>query len=163
MTKKHLLTILVILLLASAAVGQTTGDPATGGAKTLSGGTSPTTKNVTCGVGATPGVSQNLCGVVIPVSQPTTFPTNGASTNCTTVIQMGGTCPAASWTLSLQKQTGCTGSWTQFGTVTVSTSCVATYSVTQTTLNVGDCFQPVTPSSLDSNPINPTITFCMVQ
>lgn len=103
-----------------------------------------------------------------PIPQAITVPANGANSTGTTQFILG-TLPTATWTAFLQKQTGCTGSWTNIGNgsgsiaFSITTGGVLTTTIASTSFATGDCMRTVTQSAVDTTAANPTLSLVIVK
>jgi len=104
----------------------------------------------------------------VPIPQALTVPANGANATGTTQFKLL-TLPTATWTAFLQKQAGCTGSWSNIGSgsgsiaFSITSGGVLTSTITATSFAVGDCLQVVAQSSVDTTAANPVLSLVVVK
>jgi hypothetical protein len=98
-----------------------------------------------------------------------TIPTNGTDANGFTSFVLG-TAPTATWTATIYRipyagagTVACSGTPASIGTIQVSTSNIATFTITQTNFAKGDCYEVVAPSSVDTTAANPSMTVYLLK
>ncbi len=92
-----------------------------------------------------------------------TIPTNGANSYPCTSQLIFGTNPASTWTGTLYRIPGGTGTPVSIGAVQIASNGAQTWSVTQTSFSVGDGFQLQAPSTVDASAANPMLAICVVK
>lgn len=100
---------------------------------------------------------------------PVLIPTNGANGTGASSFVLG-TAPTATWTATVYRipyngsgNPACSGTPSSIGTISVTTSNIATFTITQTVFTQGDCLEVVAPSSVDTTAANPIMTLYLLK
>ena len=100
----------------------------------------------------------------LPFATAVSIPANGTDSNGFSSFYLG-TSPAATWVATIYSlpyngsgNPACSGTPASIGTISVSTSNIATFTITATNFSKGDCYEVVAPSSVDEKAATPFMT-----